>query len=203
MTLPLKPDRGGYLRPFGTAVFVRDYLMGQGPGYGVEAIDPDRGAAIADIHSAYKRALHFDMAEDMAARDAEEAARRGKPLTPEEIERRRDYYLERIPSKLTRMRYSSFTRYFRFFIQLGWVERTGEVEGSLIGGPEDAKPPQTTPRGTVLVEVPQPRIYYRLTPRGKKATAVELSDPIMTIYKYSREQRSRKKYKYFKIRQPQ
>jgi hypothetical protein len=52
------------------------------------------------------------MAEDMAARDAEE------------IEKRRDYYLERIPAKLTRMRYSSFTRYFRFFMQLSWVERT-------------------------------------------------------------------------------
>ena len=198
MILPLTPGRGGYLRPFGTAIFIRDYLMARGPDYGVEVIDPDRGAAITDIHSAYKRALHFDMAEDMAARDAEEAARKGKPMTPEEIEGRRDYYLERIPSKLTRMRYSSFTRYFRFFMQLGWVERTGEVEGSLIGGPENAHPPQTTPRGTVLVEVPQPRIYYRLTPKGKEAALVELSDPIMTIYNYPREQRSRKKYKYFK-----
>jgi hypothetical protein len=138
------------------------------------------------------------MAEDMAARDAEEAARKGKPMTPEEVEKQRDYYLERIPAKLTRMRYSSFTRYFRFFIQLGWVERTGEVEGSLIGGPEGTHPPQTTPRGTVLVEVPQPRIYYRLTPKGREAGLVELSDPIMTIYNYPREQRSKKKYKYFK-----
>ena len=198
MILPLRPDRGGYLRPFGTAMFIRDYLMGRGADYEVEAIDPERGAATTDIHSAYKRALHFDMAEDMAARDAEEAARRGKPMTHEEIERRRNYYLERIPAKLTRMRYSSFTRYFRFFIQLGWVERTGEMEGSLIGGPEDVRPPQTTPRGTVLVEVPQPRIYYRLTPEGKKATSVELSDPVMTIYHYPREQRSKKKFKYFK-----
>jgi len=175
-------------------------MVGRGEGYGVEAIDPDRGATITDIHSAYKRALHFDMAEDMAARDAEEAVRRGKPMTPEEIERRRDYYLERIPSKLTRMRYSSFARYFRFFLQLAWVERTGEVEGSLIGGPEDTHPPQATPRGTVMVEVPQPRIYYRLTPKGKEATLVELSAPIMTIYNYPREQRSKKKYKYFKTR---
>jgi hypothetical protein len=121
-------------------------------------------------------------------------------MTPEEIERRRDYYLERIPYKLTRMRYSSFTRYFRFFIQLGWVKRTGEVEGSLIGGPEDTRPPQKTPHGTVLVEVPQPRIYYRLTSEGEKAALVELSDPIMTIYNYPREQRSKKKYKYFKTR---
>jgi len=198
--MQLKPTRGGYLRPFGTAIFIRDYLMGRGPEYGVEAIDPDRGATITDVHSSYKRALHSDMAEDMASRDAEEAARRGKPMTHEEIERKRNYYLERIPAKLTRMRYSSFTRYFRFFIQLGWVARTGEVEGSLIGGPKDAHAPQATPRGTVLVEVPQPRIYYRLTSKGKEATLVELSDPLQTIYNYSREQRSRKKYKYFKIR---
>jgi len=199
MVTELRPARGGFLRPFGTAIFIRDYLMGRGPDYGVEAIDPERGAPITDIHRTYKRALHLDMAEDMAARDAEEAARTGKPMAPDEIEARRDYYLERIPSKLTRMRYSSFARYFRFFIQLGWVERTGEVEGSFIGGPENVRPPQTTPRETVLVEVPQPRIYYRLTPKGKAATIVQLSDPIMTIYNYPREQRSRKKYKYFKI----
>jgi hypothetical protein len=200
MVTELRPARGGFLRPFGTAIFIRDYLMGRGADYGVEAIDPERGAPIADIHRAYKRALHLDMAEDMAARDAEEAARRGKPMTSEEIERRRDYYLERIPSKLTRMRYSSFVRYFRFFIQLGWVERTGEVEGSIIGGPEDTRRPQVTPRGTVLIEVPQPRIYYSLTPKGREATLVELSDPVMTIYNYPREQRSKKKYKYFKTR---
>jgi len=172
--------------------------MGRGRDYGVEAIDPGHGAPITDIHRSYKRALHSDMAEDMAARDAEEAARREKPMTPEQIEKRRDYYLERIPAKLTRMRYSSFARYFRFFLQLGWVERTGEVEGSLIGGPEDTHSPQATPRGTVLVEVPQPRIYYHLTSKGREATLVELSDPIMTIYNYPREQRSKKKYKYFK-----
>jgi hypothetical protein len=200
MVTELRPPRGGFIRPFGTAIFIRDYLLGKGPDYGVETIDSGRGATITDIHRAYKRALHFDMAEDMAARDAEEAARKGKPMTPEEIERRRDYYLERIPYKLTRMRYSSFARYFRFFIQLGWVERTGEVEGSLIGGPESARLPEETPRGTVLVEVPQPRIYYRLTPKGRGAKLVELSDPIMTIYNYPREQRSRKKYKYFKTR---
>jgi len=199
MAMALRPSRGGYLRPFGTAIFIKDYLMGRGADYGVEAVDPERGSAISDIHSAYKRALHFDMAEDMAARDAEEAARKGKPMKPEEMENRRNYYLERIPSKLTRMRYSSFVRYFRFFIQLGWVERTGEVEGSIIGGPEDVRPPQKTPRGTVLVEVPQPRVYYRLSPKGKAATTVELSDPIMTIYHYPRQQRSQKKYKYFKI----
>jgi DNA-binding HxlR family transcriptional regulator len=80
------------------------------------------------------------------------------------------------------------------------VERTGEVEGSEIGGPEDVPLPEATHRGTVRVEVPQPRIYYRLTAKGKRAKTVELSDPIMTIYNYPREQRSPKTHKYYRVR---
>jgi len=58
---------------------------------------------------------------------------------------------------------------------------------------------EKTPRGTTLVEVPQPRRFYRLTPKGREATDVQLSDPIMTIYHYPREQRSPKRRKYFQI----
>jgi len=163
----IRPARGGYLRPFGTAMFIRDYLMGRGRDYGVEAIDPHRGAPITDVHRSYKRALHSDMAEDMAARDAEEAARRGKPMTSEEIEKRRDYYLERIPAKLTRMRYSSFTRYFRFFMQLGWVERTGKIETSAF---QEKYPPAP------------PRVFYRLTAAGRAASDAEWSNPIVVLY---------------------
>ena len=200
MDIALRPSKGGFLRPFGTAIFIRDYLAGKGEDYGVDRIDPRRGATITDIHSAYKRALYIDMAEDQVAFEIERAARRGKRLTDEEIERLRTHYLERIPVKLARMRYSSFARYFRFFIQLGWVERTGEVEGSEIGGPEDAPSPKGTPRGTTVIEVPQPRIYYRLTAKGREATTPELSDPITTIYNYPREQRSPKTRKYYTIR---
>ncbi|MFQ5875381.1 MAG: hypothetical protein ACE5JL_16495, partial [Dehalococcoidia bacterium] len=151
----------------------------------------------SDIHAAYKGALHRAMAEDAAAWDAEKAIRRGRPLTPEQVEERRRHYLERIPTKLTRMRYASFTRYFRFLIQLGFVERTGETEGSLIGGPVDARPPESTPRGTTLVEVPQPRVYYRLTDMGRQATIMDLSDPLQTIYNYTREQRSPRRNNYY------
>jgi hypothetical protein len=158
-------------------------------------VDPEVGSPQTDIHAAYKKALHTAIAEDAAAWDAEEAISRGKPLTPEDVERRRDFYLERIPRKLTRMRYASFTRYFRFLKQLGWVEEISQ-EGSLMGGPEDARV-EPTPRGTTLVEVPQPRRYYRLTSKGKRATEVELSDPLQTIYQYPRAQRSPKGRKYF------
>jgi hypothetical protein len=196
--LPLKPKRGGFLRPFGTGVFIRDYLSGLGPRYGVEAVSPETGAPIADIHKAYKRALHMAMAEDMAAQDMERAIRAGRPLSEEEIEERRRFYLERIPSKLTRMRYHSFVRYFRFLVQLGLVERSGVTEGSILGGPEDVPPPGKTGRGTVLVEVPQPRIFYRLTAKGRDAGPDLLSDPLQAIYRYSREHRSSKRRKYLR-----
>jgi hypothetical protein len=197
VSLPLRPKRGGFLRPFGTGIFIRDYLSGLGPRYGVEAVSPETGAPITDIHKAYKRAIHMAMAEDMVAQDMERAIRTGQPLSEEEIEERRRFYLERIPSKLTRMRYHSFARYFHFLKQLGLVERSGKVEGSIVGGPEDVPPPRKTGRGTVLVEVPQPRIFYRLTDKGRAAGPDLLSDPLQAVYRYSREQRSPKRRKYF------
>ena len=42
VTLPLKPRRGGFLRAFGCAEFVRGFLMGHGP-YGSPKIDPEVG----------------------------------------------------------------------------------------------------------------------------------------------------------------
>jgi hypothetical protein len=38
---PLKPKRGGFLRPFGCGWFIREYLLGNGP-YGSPKIDPNR-----------------------------------------------------------------------------------------------------------------------------------------------------------------
>ena len=46
-------------------------------------------------------------------------------------------------------------------------------------------------------EAGQPRIYYRLTERGQRASPVEVSDPIITLYGYTREQRSGKRKQYF------
>jgi hypothetical protein len=105
----------------------------------------------------------------------EEAARKGKPLTPERVEERQLFYLDRIPYKLTRMRYSSFTNYFARLIQLGWIEATGETEPSQA---QDNWP------------AARPRVYYRLADNGRAAAEAQLSDPIQTIYNYPREKRS-------------
>jgi hypothetical protein len=53
---PLRPARGGFLRPFGCGPFIKEFLLGHGP-EGSPRIDPDRGAAIDDITYAYKSAL--------------------------------------------------------------------------------------------------------------------------------------------------
>jgi len=177
----LRPPRGGFLRPFGCAWFIREFLLGNGP-MGSPRIDPDIGAPQVDIHRAYKEALHRAWAEDMVAREEQERVRRGMPpFTIGEAEERTAYYLERIPYKLTRMRYASFTRYFSHLKQLAWVEQTGREEPSQV---EESYPPAP------------PRRYYRLTDAGRNATVAELSDPIMTLYHYPREKRSPKRRYY-------
>jgi hypothetical protein len=181
MTLPLKPEHGGSLRPFGTAWYIRDFLLGHGP-MGSPRISPEVGATQTDIHRYYKEALFRAYAEDAVAREEEERIRRGlPPLTIEEAEERVKYYLDRIPQRLTRMRYPSFTRYFSHLKRLGYVEETGKEEASLF---QRSYPPAP------------PRRYYRLTEAGRKATMLELSDPIITLYHYPREKRSRKRKRY-------
>lgn len=188
MTLPLRPNRGGFLRPFGTAVFIQDFVNGEGPKYGVARIDPRVGAPQADIHAAYKLALHQAMAEDAAAWDAEEAIRRGRPMTPEEVEERSEYYLERIPYKLTRMRYASFTNYFARLIKLGWVQTTGEEEKS--------EPQENWPDA-------RPRVFYRLTAKGRAATIAEVANPLRLLYPHFNSayfRKARKAKRYFRRR---
>jgi len=64
-SIPLKPERGGSLRPFGCGLFIRDYLLGHGPN-GSAKIDPDVGAPQADIFYHYKMALMKATAMDKA-----------------------------------------------------------------------------------------------------------------------------------------
>ena len=144
-------------------------------------IDPNVGAHIEDIRSAYKNALLKSHAEDMVAL----AMEKGIKLSMEEA-------LRRIPQRLTKMRSHSFYRYFHLLKQLGWVEPTGEEEGSLIGGIPGARV-ERTPEGTTMVEVPQPRRFYRLTARGRGASDAAWSDPLQAIYAYPRDIRSQKK----------
>jgi len=180
--MTLRPERGRFLRPFHTGVFIRDYLLGKGP-FGSPVIDSNRGAATEDIRYAYKNALLREYAEDMVAM----AMEKGIELSVEEA-------LDRIPKRLTKMRSHSFYRYFHHLKMLGWVEPTGEEERSAMGGVPGARV-QKSDNGT-LVEVPQPRRFYRLTAKGRAVSDVEWQDPLQTLYGYPREVRSPKPLKY-------
>ncbi len=185
MAEAVRPFRGGYIHAFGATWFIMEFLKGNSP-YGSLRIDPAKGAPQSDIHSAYKLALHTAIAEDQAARDMEDAIKAGRPYPPEEAEIRRNYYLARIPSRLTRMRYSSFTNYFSRLMKLGWVERTGEEEPSL---PQESWPDA------------RPRVFYRLTSQGMAMEIPQVFDPLMLLYPdYTREKRSGKRRAYFTVR---
>jgi hypothetical protein len=182
--MELKPTLGGFQRPFGAAWFIVEFLKGQGP-EGSKRIDPKVGAPMTDIHAEYKGALHRAYARDAVEHDEEKRIRKGFPtFTEQEYNERLQHYIERIPYKLFKMRYSSFTRYFGHLIRLGWVEKTGETEPSTF---QDDYP-----------EAPS-RVYYRLTRKGWEATPDEISDPVRTLYHYSRKQRSAKRHSYFKV----
>lgn len=184
MTIPLRPTTGGFVRAFDCAWFIIEYLKGKAP-EGSGRIDPSVGTPMTDIHSEYKLALHRAYAKDTVERVEEKRIRRGKQaFTEEEYQQLLEYYLSRIPYKLTKMRYSSFTRYFGHLKRLGWVEETGKVEPSAL---QDYYPPAPS------------RVYYRLTEAGRKATLAEMSNPIRTLYpnfneEYYREKRRNRHY---------
>jgi len=114
--------------------------------------------------------------------EEERRIKKGRPaFSEEEYAERLQYFLSRIPYKLHKMRYASFTRYFGHLKRLGWVEVTGKTEPSAI---QDDYPPAPS------------RVFYRLTNAGWKASMAEISDPVMTLYQYSREQRSAKISRY-------
>lgn len=176
----LRPYRGGMLRPFGTAWFIREFLAGRGP-EGSPIIDPSVGAPQTDVFSAYKDAQHRAFAEDMVAGEEERRIERGQsPYTVEEARLRFVWYMERVPMRFTRMRYHSFVNYCGVLKKLGWLEEVKEETS----GPQEYHPNF------------QPRRYYRLTDKGEAASQLELSDPITTLYKYPREIRSAKRHKY-------
>ena len=112
MTLPLKPQRGGFLRPFGCAWFIREFLLGRGPN-GSPEIDPNIGAPQADIFHHYKVALMKTSALDRATRVEERRAQQEKrSIDPENIERLAEKYLARMSYKAQGCRFHSFVVYF-------------------------------------------------------------------------------------------
>ena len=188
MVIAVKPSQGGFLRPFGCGIFIRDFLMGKGP-FDSPEIDPASGACQADIFFWYKQAIIRAYGEDAVAYEEEDRARRGlPPYTKEQAEARVRWYLEHIPYKLTSARYHSFRRYFHWLKQLEWVEFTGEEEPSTL---QEVYPPSP------------PRRYYRLTRKGMEAPDPEWSRPQRVLYPeiggvpllaYTREKRSEHHY---------
>jgi hypothetical protein len=118
--LPLKPTRGGFVRPFGCGWFIKEFLLGNGP-HGSPNIESATDAPQADIFHHYKEALLRATALERATRAEERRARRDKrAIRPEEIERMTERYLVRIPYKSSACRYHSFVVYFSNLQRLGW-----------------------------------------------------------------------------------
>ena len=166
MAIQLKPERGGFLRPFGCGWFIREFLMGRGP-EGSPIIDPDSGATQADINYAYKEALARATARERAEIVISDMVTRRVDVTDETAEDIYQRELRKISRKFTHMRYHSFLVYFGVLKRLKWVEVTGQTERSAI---QDN-----------YAQAPE-RVYYRLTKRGIKAGDELWSNPLFTLY---------------------
>ena len=164
---PLRPARGGFLRPFGCGWFIREFLIGHGPN-GSPRIDPEVGAPQSDVCHYYKTALLKATALDRATRREERQARREKrAIRPEEVERLTERYLVRMPYKSTSCRYHSFVVYFSNLRRLLWVEPAGREEASAF---QDHYPPGPARR------------YYRLTKAGLEAGDAAWANPHLALY---------------------
>ena len=163
----LRPPRGGFLRPFGCGWFIREFLLGHGPG-GSPQIDSRVGAPQAEVFYHYKTALRQATALDRATRAEERKARREKrPIDPDRIESLTRTYLARMPYKARGCRFHSFVVYFSTLQRLGWVEATGLEEPSAF---QDNYPPGP------------PRKYFRLTRAGREAGDAAWSNPQQALY---------------------
>jgi DNA-binding PadR family transcriptional regulator len=188
----LRPSRGGYVRPFGCGWFIREFLLGHGPGETI-TINPAAGACQEDIFYHYKLALHRAYAEDTTAREDEARVKAGLPVySPEEYAERVDWNFRRIPYKLVKSRYHSFQRYFHWLKQLKWVEPTGEEETSSMQEVTENHPDT------------HPRKLYRLTKEGIEASDEDWSHPQRVLYPtidevpiedYFKEKRRERKYR--------
>lgn len=167
MVMQLKPERGGFLRPFGCGWFIREFLLGNGP-YDSLKIDPGIGATQSDIFKNYKEALIRETAMDRATRAEERKAKREKrSIELDRIENLYPRYLRRLPYKAQGSRYHSFVIYFSMLQKLGWVEFTGKTEPSSFQ--------DNYPSG-------QPRKYFRLTSAGRAAPDDLWANPHKALY---------------------
>ena len=166
-SLPLRPARGGFLRPFGCGWFIREFLLGNGP-EGSPEIDPEIGAPQADIFFHYKRALMRATALDQATRAEEKQARReGRSIEPENIEELTNRYLSRMSYKFRGCRFHSFIVYLSTIRWLGWICASGPEEPSRFQAHYPPGPP---------------RRYYRLTEAGREASDTAWRNPHRALY---------------------
>ena len=143
--------------------------MGNAP-HNSSVVEPEEGAPQADIFFHYKQALRQVTAEDRAVRQEEKSAKKAKrPINPENIETLTKRYLERLPYKSRGCRYHSFVTYFSTLQKLGWVEPSGIVEASAFQA--------NYPQG-------KPRIYFRLTEKGKSTPDYLWADPRKALYSW-------------------
>lgn len=189
MTFPNGRSRGGFMRPIGLGEFIRRFLAGELEG---PVLDPDsrlisgyarvsrmEGAPQQDIWARYKDFLFVAWGQDLVERwQREGRAIPERGALRDDLER---IARARIPQRRASMRLSSFYRYFRNLRALGWVEPTGQEEGSLFGGQPGARVELV--KGGAVVEVPQPRRYYRLTPAGlAEPPDGEWRNPLLALY---------------------
>ena len=123
MVIEIRPNRGGFLRPFGCGWFIREFLLGKGP-EGSRVVDPQQGAPQADINYEYKEALARATARERAERIISRMVVSGADVTEEQADRIYERELKRVSRKFTHMRYHSFLMYFGVLKRLGWVEFT-------------------------------------------------------------------------------
>ena len=163
----LKPQHGGFLRPFGCGWFIREYLLGKGP-FDSQTINPQVGAPQSDIFHQYKMALIKATALDRATRTEEKQARKeNRAINPDNIEVLAGKYTARLPYKASGCRYHSFIVYFSNLQRLGWVEFTGREEPSEF----QAHYSQGIPKR-----------YFRLTAVGKTASTAGWANPLGALY---------------------
>lgn len=164
--MDLRPERGGFLRPFGAGQFIRDFLLGKGR-EGSTRIDPKRGATQSDINFEYKESLARATAREHSEKIISRMVLSGVDVTIEQTEAINQRELRKISRKFTHMRYHSSVMYFSVLKRLGWVEATGETEPSTLQGK--------------YTEAPS-RVYYRLTKKGMEASEKEWSNPLFALY---------------------
>ena len=167
MADPLRPRRGGFVRPFGCGWFIREFLLGRGPN-GSPGLDPDVGAPQAEVFYHYKHSLIRAIAVDRATRQEEREARREhRPIDPERIERLITRHVKQVPYRSTGARFHSFIVYVSNLQRLGWVEFTGQEERSAF---QDHHP------------LGPPRRYFRITEAGRAAPDSAWRNPQAALY---------------------